>query len=112
MHVELFLPAGKRFQKTFALFGPINPETSTFKILGTKCEIVLQKADARSWPSVTSLDPELAKNFTASMVFSAGEPHVPYFRISIAHGPGAGGGRGTTGAKEMALDEANKAIHS
>ncbi|KAK4698460.1 hypothetical protein P7C70_g7817, partial [Phenoliferia sp. Uapishka_3] len=91
MHVELLLPASKRFQKTFSLYGPINPETSTFKILGTKCEIILQKADARSWPSVTSLDASLAKNFTASMVFSAG------------------GGRGTTGAKDMVLDEANKA---
>ncbi|KAL8293080.1 hypothetical protein RQP46_000774 [Phenoliferia psychrophenolica] len=94
MHVELFLPASKTFRKTFALYGPINPETSTYKILGTKCEIVLGKADARSWPSVTSLDPELAKNFQSSMVFSAG------------------GGRGTTGAKEAVLDEANKAARS
>ncbi|KAM0753609.1 chord-domain-containing protein [Meredithblackwellia eburnea MCA 4105] len=94
MHVELHLPSSKRFQKSFPLFGPIDPTTSTFKILGTKCEIVLAKADARSWPSITALDPELSKNFTASLIFSAG------------------GGRGTTGAKSAVLDDLNKARQS
>lgn len=87
MHVDLFLPLGKRFTKSFSLYGPIDPLTSTFSILGTKCEIILQKADARSWPSVTAL---------ASTAF------VPQLAFS------SGGGRGTTGAKEAVLDSQNQ----
>jgi hypothetical protein len=90
MHVDLLLPSRKRFTKSFTLYGPIDPSTSTFKILGTKCEITLAKADARSWPSVEALDPSLAGNFVAQLTFSAG------------------GGRGTVGAKEAVLDAANQ----
>lgn len=73
MHVDLLLPGRKRFTKTFALYGPITPEDSKYTILGTKTEITLAKADARSWPSITALDPSLAKNFVAQLAFSAGE---------------------------------------
>lgn len=90
MTIDLILPANKRFTRTLALYGPIDPATSTFKVLGTKCEITLAKADARSWPTVTALDPSLSKNFVAQLAFSAG------------------GGRGTCGAKEAVLDETNK----
>ncbi|GAA6006408.1 hypothetical protein JCM11491_004944 [Sporobolomyces phaffii] len=90
MTIDLVLPSNKRFTRTLSLYGPIDPSTSTYKILGTKCEIVLSKADARSWPTVTALDPTLSKNFVAQLAFSAG------------------GGRGTTGAKEAVLDETNK----
>ncbi|KWU46497.1 chord-domain-containing protein [Rhodotorula sp. JG-1b] len=92
MHVDLILPARKRFTKSFPLYGPIDPAASTYKILGTKCEISLAKADARSWPSITTLDPELAKKFQIQLAFSAG------------------GGRGTVGAKEMILDQTNAAV--
>ena len=34
--LDLFLPESKRFSKTIDLFGPIDPEASSFKILGTK----------------------------------------------------------------------------
>ncbi|GAA5977965.1 hypothetical protein JCM10908_004179 [Rhodotorula pacifica] len=91
MHVDLLLPARKRFTKSFPLYGPIDPSASSYKILGTKCEITLVKADARSWPSITTLDPELAKRFQIQLAFSAG------------------GGRGTVGAKEMVLDQTNAA---
>ncbi|BGP53936.1 hypothetical protein JCM8202v2_001508 [Rhodotorula sphaerocarpa] len=91
MHVDLILPARKRFTKSFPLYGPIDPATSAYKILGTKCEITLVKADARSWPSITTLDPELAKRFQIQLAFSAG------------------GGRGTVGAKDMILDQTNSA---
>lgn len=91
MHVDLILPARKRFTKSYPLYGPIDPAASTYKILGTKCEITLAKADARSWPSITTLDPELAKKFQIQLAFSAG------------------GGRGTVGAKEMILDQTNAA---
>lgn len=72
MQVDLLLPSRKRFTKTFPLFGPINPEASSYKILGTKVEIRLEKADGRSWPSITALDPSLARNFVAQLAFSAG----------------------------------------
>ncbi|GAA5978842.1 hypothetical protein JCM11641_003582 [Rhodosporidiobolus odoratus] len=90
MHVNLTLPSNKRFRKTFPLFGPITPSSSSYKILGTKCEITLSKADARSWPSVTALDPALSQNFVAQLTF------------------GATGGRGTVGGKDMVLDAANQ----
>ncbi|GAA5888192.1 hypothetical protein JCM6882_000315 [Rhodosporidiobolus microsporus] len=90
LHVDLILPSRKRFTKSFPLYGPINPSASSYKILGTKCEITLAKADARSWPSIAALDPTLSQNFVAQLTFSAG------------------GGRGTVGGKEMVLDSANK----
>lgn len=79
MHVDLLLPGRKRFTKTFALYGPITPEESKYTILGTKTEITLAKADARSWPSITALDPSLAKNFVAQLAFSAGGS--PFFHL-------------------------------
>lgn len=111
MHVDLFLPNRKRFVKvsvrgphlsashffftdttnnaqSFNLYGPIDPAASTFTILGTKCEVALAKADGRSWPSITAID-ALAGNFVAQLAFSAG------------------GGRGTTGSKDMILDSTN-----
>jgi hypothetical protein len=72
MHVDLILPGRTRFTKSFDLYGPIDPAASTFKILGTKCEVTLAKADARSWPTITALDPSLANNFVAQLAFSAG----------------------------------------
>ncbi|KAM0792252.1 hypothetical protein ACM66B_004946 [Microbotryomycetes sp. NB124-2] len=90
MHVDLILPNRKRFTKTFVLYGPIRPEESSYRILGTKVEITLAKADARSWPTVTALDPSLSNNFVAQLTFSAG------------------GGRGTVGATAPVLDEQNK----
>ncbi|GAA5900309.1 cysteine and histidine-rich domain-containing protein [Sporobolomyces salmoneus] len=90
MTIDLILPSNKRFTRTLTLYGPIDPSTSTYKIFGTKCEITLSKADSRSWPTVTALDPALSSNFVAQLAFSAG------------------GGRGTTGAKEAVLDETNK----
>ena len=32
------------------MVSPINPEESSFKIMGTKLEVVLVKADGSSWP--------------------------------------------------------------
>lgn len=69
MHVDLFLPLGKRYTKSFDLFGPIDPATSSFTILGSKCEILLAKADARSWPSVAKLS---SGAFVPQLAFSSG----------------------------------------
>jgi len=36
VHLDLFLPDSKRFKRTLELYGPVNPERSSYKILGTK----------------------------------------------------------------------------
>jgi len=33
-----------------ALYAPIDPENSSFKIMGTKLELTLAKADGAGWP--------------------------------------------------------------
>ncbi|KAI9738654.1 MAG: hypothetical protein M1834_008159 [Cirrosporium novae-zelandiae] len=50
--VKLDLPTAdnKRYTASVPLFGPIDPERSSFKILGTKLELNLIKTDGSSWP--------------------------------------------------------------
>lgn len=38
------------------LYAAIDPEKTTFKILGTKLELTLAKADGASWPVLRSDD--------------------------------------------------------
>ncbi|KAI3332542.1 Pyruvate/Phosphoenolpyruvate kinase-like domain-containing protein [Ustulina deusta] len=49
-------PAPKRYKTTVPLFGEIDTQKSTFKILGTKLEVSLYKADGASWPVLRSDD--------------------------------------------------------
>ncbi|KEY65182.1 hypothetical protein S7711_08290 [Stachybotrys chartarum IBT 7711] len=44
----------KKYTAEVPLFGTIDPEKSSFKILGTKLEVVLAKADGASWPVLRS----------------------------------------------------------
>ncbi|KAJ5939757.1 hypothetical protein N7466_002891 [Penicillium verhagenii] len=46
----------KRFQDTYTLFAPIDAEKSSFRVLGTKLELTLVKADGTSWPVLRSDD--------------------------------------------------------
>ncbi|KAH7326541.1 HSP20-like chaperone [Stachybotrys elegans] len=46
----------KRYTADVPLFGPIDTEKSTYKVLGTKLEVVLVKADGASWPVLRSDD--------------------------------------------------------
>ncbi|EGZ77563.1 CS-domain-containing protein [Neurospora tetrasperma FGSC 2509] len=46
----------KRYKTEVSLFGPIVPEKSSYKILGTKLEVTLWKADGSSWPVLRSDD--------------------------------------------------------
>ncbi|MCJ1402572.1 hypothetical protein MMC11_005792 [Xylographa trunciseda] len=50
--VELDLPTtdGKRYKTSLPLFAPIDVDKSTWKIMGTKMELTLAKADGQSWP--------------------------------------------------------------
>ena len=56
--VELDLPTAdnKRYKDTYNLFAPINVEKSGFRVLGTKLELTLVKADGTSWPVLRSDD--------------------------------------------------------
>jgi hypothetical protein len=47
----------KRYAAEVPLYSMIDPEKSSFKILGTKLEVSLVKADATPWPVLRSSDP-------------------------------------------------------
>ncbi|KAB5579942.1 HSP20-like chaperone [Coniochaeta sp. 2T2.1] len=49
-------PTPKRYKKVVALWGPIDAAKSSYKILGTKLEVTLAKADGSSWPVLRSED--------------------------------------------------------
>lgn len=57
-HIDLDLRTtdNKRYQATFPLFAGIDPKESKFRILGTKLEMTLAKADGSSWPVLRSDD--------------------------------------------------------
>lgn len=56
--VDLDLKTGdappKRYTAEFPLYGPIDTDKSSFKILGSKLELNLVKADGTSWPVLRS----------------------------------------------------------
>lgn len=54
--MELDLPTAdkKRYAKALPLYGPIDAAQSRFKIMGTKIELTLAKADGSSWPVLRS----------------------------------------------------------
>lgn len=56
--ITLDLPTtdNKRYQDTYQLFAAIDPEKSSFRVLGTKLELTLVKADGTSWPVLRSDD--------------------------------------------------------
>lgn len=49
-------PTPKRYRAEVPLFAAIDPEKSTFKVLGTKLEVTFAKADGESWPVLRSDD--------------------------------------------------------
>ena len=56
--IDLDLPTtdNKRFKDCFPLFAPIYPAKSQFRVMGTKLELTLAKADGTSWPVLRSDD--------------------------------------------------------
>jgi hypothetical protein len=49
-------PVPKRYKAHVPLYGLVDPAKSTFKILGTKLEVSIAKADGSSWPVLRSDD--------------------------------------------------------
>jgi hypothetical protein len=56
--LDLDLPTSdnKRYVQTIPLFAPIDQKASQYKVLGTKLELTLVKADGSSWPVLRSDD--------------------------------------------------------
>lgn len=83
IHIDLYLPAGKRFKRSLDLFGAIDPNTSSFRVLGTKVELNLKKSDGRSWTLLEKTTHDLGG-----------------FQLTF----GVGGRTGTIGGKEIIVD--------
>lgn len=58
--IQLDLPTSdsppKRYRTEVPLFGSIDPDKTTYKILGTKLEVTLAKAEVSSWPVLRADD--------------------------------------------------------
>lgn len=50
VHLDLRTSDKKRYKTEMPLYAGINPGISSFKIMGTKLELTLMKADGASWP--------------------------------------------------------------
>ncbi|KAK0266710.1 hypothetical protein LTR35_016870 [Friedmanniomyces endolithicus] len=57
VELELHTSDGKRYETSMTTFGSIEPERSSFKIMGTKLELTLAKADGSGWPVLRVEDP-------------------------------------------------------
>ncbi|KAG0705347.1 chord-domain-containing protein, partial [Suillus ampliporus] len=86
IHVDLYLPGSKRFRRTIILFGPVDPDGSSYKFYNTKVEVVLKKLDTRSWTLLEKTTRDLGN-------------------INLTFG--VGGRTGTIGGKNLVLDEQN-----
>jgi hypothetical protein len=63
IELDLITADSTRYRKVVPLFGPIDPAKSTYKIMGTKLELTLLKADGRSWPTLRSDDDRVSGIF-------------------------------------------------
>lgn len=86
--LDILFQDTKRFTRTLDLVGPINADTSTFQIMGTKVELHLQKEDVRSWPVLEKSELVRIGNYAVTF--------------------GVGGRTGTIGGKEIILDASNQ----
>ena len=56
LDLDLHTSDQKHYKTAMELFGPIKPEASSFKIMGTKLELTLAKADGQGWPVLQAGD--------------------------------------------------------
>ena len=57
VELDLHTSDNKQYTTSTRLFGPIKPEASSFKIMGTKLELTLAKAEGVGWPVLRADDP-------------------------------------------------------
>ena len=50
MDLDLPTSDNRRYKTVMLLFGPIDTEKSSWKVMGTKMELTLVKTDGTSWP--------------------------------------------------------------
>jgi hypothetical protein len=55
--LDLHTADSKHYQTSMTLYGPIKTADSSFKIMGTKLELTLAKADGAGWPVLRADDP-------------------------------------------------------
>jgi len=55
--LDLHTSDNKLYNTSMELYGQIKPADSTYKILGTKLELTLAKADGQGWPVLKASDP-------------------------------------------------------
>lgn len=57
VQVDLHTSDNKHFCKSIEVFASVKPAESSFKIMGTKLELTLAKADTLGWPVLRATDP-------------------------------------------------------
>jgi hypothetical protein len=57
IQLDLITSDKKRYSTEMSLFGSIDPDKSSFKIMGTKLELTLEKMDGSGWPVLKADDP-------------------------------------------------------
>ena len=57
LRLDLHTADSKHFKNSVELYGPIKPAESSYKIMGTKLELTLAKAEAQGWPVLRASDP-------------------------------------------------------
>lgn len=87
IHLDLYLAGSKRFRRALNLFGPIDPDSSSFQVYGTKVELLLKKQDGRSWTVLEQTAQDLGN-------------------IQLTFG--VGGRVGTVGSDKIILDPINQ----
>ncbi|KAI9224773.1 chord-domain-containing protein [Blastocladiella britannica] len=84
VRATLRLPDGSTTITAFATFLPIDPARSSFEVLGSKVEVVLQKCDGISWPSLEAREGEVPVSqwttfgATGSRVGTVGGKEIDY----------------------------------
>lgn len=54
LDLDLLTTDNKRFASAISLYAPIDTKASVFKIMGTKLELTMVKADGTAWPVLRS----------------------------------------------------------
>jgi CS domain len=54
LDLDLLTSDNKRFASSIPLYAPIDTKASEFKIMGTKLELTMAKADGTGWPMLRS----------------------------------------------------------
>ena len=100
---DLYLPGSKRFCRSVQLYGPIDPEASSYKYYGTKVSLCDSILDTCAFDAIRKVELILKKQDTRSWaVLEKTDYAVP---VSLTFG--VGGRTGTIGAKELVLDDQN-----